>query len=98
MSEELIKEDERVTVTLGGVEYVLTPLNLNTMEAIEETFNISFENVGELAKNKRMSTTKKLLNILLREYKQDPDEVGKLVTMKNLSEITDAIAKILSGG
>jgi hypothetical protein len=98
MSEELIKEDERVTVTLGGVEYVLTPLNLNTMEAIEDAFNISFENVGELAKNKRMSTTKKLLNILLREYKQDPDEVGKLVTMKNLSEITDAIAKILSGG
>lgn len=102
MPNELIKEPKGRTITLGGKEYQLSPLNLNVMVAIEEEFDCNLPDLGKLFSNKKtkqLTVMSKLIYILLKENypKLTQVELGKMVIVDNLAEISDAVGKILAG-
>jgi hypothetical protein len=98
MTSELTHDTPPITITLGGREYPMEPLNLNTMEAIEDAFGISFESVGDLMNARKIGTLKKLLSIFLTDSGLTPPQIGRLVNMNNLKDVSDAIAKAMTGG
>ena len=96
---ELIKEDKPKTLKLGGKSYKLSPLNLNVMASIEDEFDCSIDKVGELLDKKRASALRKLIFIFLKDNYPELTitEVGKNIDVNNLKEVSETIAKSLTG-
>jgi hypothetical protein len=95
--EDYVREEslmaENKTVTLGnGESYLMRPLNLNMMAAVEEKFGQPFLKL--LAEN-RMSVVRHLLFLMLKEDKPTLTEerVGQLVTIDILGTVSEEIAK-----
>ena len=102
MTEELIKEDGITTIELGGKSYELSPINLNVLTYIEEEFNCSIEGLNKIfnAKGtKKAKALRDLVHIFLRDNYPDltKTEIGKLITLKNLTEVSETLGNILKG-
>jgi hypothetical protein len=95
--ENILKEPKaKVTLKLGETEYILPPFNLNLMVAIEETFG-SMQDMVKGLDGKQMSTTLKLLTILLAEYNLTPKQIGETVTLENMSYVSQKIIESIGG-
>jgi hypothetical protein len=97
MEENITSTPKPRTITLGGKDYELPIFDLNLMDAIENTFGCSIENISQEYEKRRAGTTKRLLVLLLSKYEMTPDKIGELVTMENLAEVSSALAKVLGG-
>ena len=99
MTEELIKKDIPVKIKLGNKEYKLSPFNLNVMVGIEEEFDCSLNEVGNLLDTRQAVTLRKLIYILLKDDYPEitKAQIGQLITLKNFEEVSNQIAKVLTG-
>jgi len=90
---------EKKTIKLGEKEYRLSPLNLNVMADIEETFGCSLMKLGRELDKRQAITLRKLIFILLREEYPDITlgEIGKSITLSNLATVNETLAKVLAG-
>ncbi len=99
MTKNILSTPVKQVIKLGDEEYKLSPLNLNVLAGIEEDFNCGIAELGELLEKRQASTLRKLIHILLRD--QCPDmtviKVGELIDIKNLAEVSEALAKVLTG-
>ena len=97
---QLSKEPKAHKVKLAdGKEYDLPVLNLNVLADLEEEFGCGLEEISNLLQTKQASSLRTALYILLhRNYpKVTKDEVGRLVDMKNLTDVATSVAEALSG-
>jgi len=90
---------EKKTIKLGEKDYQLSPLNLNVLADIEETFGCSLLKLGKELDKRQAITLRKLLFIFLKE--QYPEitltEIGKSITPSNMPAILKDLAVILRG-
>jgi len=95
----ILSTPESKTIKLGEKEYRLSPLNLNVMADIEESFGCSLMKLGRELEKRQALTLRKLLFILLKEEYPDITltEIGKHITPANLAEVNETLAKILVG-
>jgi len=103
MAKELTKKEKPGTIKLGGKDYELSPININVMGYVEDEFDCNFSELQKVLANKKvkeMNAVKTLIHILLRDNYPDLTitEMGKLITMDNLKEVSDAVVKVLTGG
>ena len=97
MTDELIKEDKPQTLKLGEKEYTLSPLTLNVMVGLEEEFDCSLADIGDLLTKRQATTLRKLLYILLKDNSElTKDEIGKMVKVEDLEQISSMIGKALT--
>ena len=90
---------ERKTIKLGDEEYRLSPLNLNVLADIEEGFDCSIDKVGKMLDKKRASALRRLVHILLKQEYPDMtlEKIGELINLSNMAEVSEALAKVLTG-
>ena len=90
---------EKKTIKLGEKDYQLSPLNLNVMADIEETFGCSLMKLGKELEKRQAITLRKLIHILLREEYPDITlgEIGKSITPSNMPTILKDLAEVLRG-
>jgi len=99
MTKNILGTPEKKTIKLGEKDYELSPLNLNVLASIEEEFDCGIDKLGPKLEKRQASTLRKLIYILLKD--QYPDltltKIGELINLKNLAEISEALAKALAG-
>lgn len=90
---------ERKILKLGDKEYRLSPLNLNVMADIEESFGCSLMKLGKELEKRQAITLRKLIHILLKEEYPDItlSEIGKSITPSDLATVNETLAKVLAG-
>ncbi len=98
----LLIKNPKIVKLADGEEYTLSPLNLNTIAAIEEEFNSSFQEVSNQfwgEETKRFPVLRKLLYIFLRGNHPNLtiDRVGELVEPAQFEEVNKAIISIWIG-
>ena len=90
---------EKKTIKLGEKDYQLSPLNLNVLADIEESFGCSLMKLGRELEKRQAITLRKLLFILLKE--QYPNitltEIGKSILPANMPAILKDLAEVLKG-
>jgi len=94
------KPQSQVITLLNGKEYKLPALNLNVMADLEEEFDMSLEEVGNLLQTRQMSALRRTLVIMLRSEYPDiatRERIGKLIDMTNLESVANAVGKALGG-
>lgn len=87
------------TVTLSdGNEYQLPPMNLNTLANIEVTMGFGLAALAEKMETGTMTTMRLLIYALLKEShpKLTLEKVGKLVTLKEMGELSEMIGSIMT--
>jgi len=96
--ENVLTEAKGNEIILDGKTYRLSPLNLNTMAALEEAFNCSLDKLMEKFGDKQASAFRLLLFTLLRENHPELtlESVGKIVPIEKLPELSDLIAKVMT--
>ncbi len=92
----LLVKTPKIVKLADGNEYTLSLLNLNTIAAIEEEFNSSFQEVSNQFLNeeiKRFPLLRKLLYVFLKRNHPNltMDKVGELVELSQLEEVNKAI-------
>ncbi len=96
---KILGTPEKKTIRLGEKDYQLSPLNLNVLADIEDEFDCGIEKIGKALSKKGMSTMRKLIHILLkREYPDmSLEKIGDLVDLNNMTDVSEALAKVLAG-
>ena len=84
-------------ITLGdNKEYILSPINLNVLADLEEEFGCSLEDLRKKSDRQSFSVLRTLLFVFLRENYPTitKKQVGKLVTVKLLPEVSKVMGDI----
>lgn len=95
----ILNTPEKRSITLGGTDYQLSPLNLNVLASIEDEFDCGIADLGELLGKRQATTMRKLIYILLKDQYEDMtlNKIGELIDLKNLAKVSEALSKALSG-
>lgn len=95
----ILNTPEKRSITLGGTDYQLSPLNLNVLASIEDEFDCGIANLGELLEKRQATSMRKLIYILLKDQYEDMtlNKIGELIDLKNLAKVSEALSKALSG-
>ena len=98
MTDELLKEDKPQTIKIGEKEYHISPLTLNVMVGLEEEFDCSLSDIGDLLTKRQATTLRKLLYILLKDGYPEltKDGIGKMVRVEDLEQISTMVGKALT--
>lgn len=90
----LTDEPKVRTITLGTRSFTLSPLNLNTLEAIEEEFG-GIQQMTDRLNKKPIATIKKMLFIFLKDSQPEitPSEIGRLVVYTDIERITKELTE-----
>jgi len=98
MTDELLKEDKPQIIKLGEKEYTLSLLTLNVMCGLEEEFDCSLSDIGDLLTKRQATTLRRLLYILLKDGYPEltKDEIGKMVRVKDLEQISATVGNALT--
>lgn len=77
-------------------EYILSPVNLNVLADLEEEFGCSLEELRKKSDKQSFVVLRTLLLVFLRENypTMTKKQVGKLVTVKLLPEVSKVIGEI----
>lgn len=84
-------------ITLGdGKEYILSPVNLNILADLEEEFGCGLEELRKKSDRQSFLVLRNLLFVFLRENYPTltKRQIGKLVTVKLLPEISKVMGEI----
>lgn len=95
----ILTQAKSQTIKLNdGKDYILAPLNLNTMADLEEAFGCSLAELGKRlfdGKGSSFTTLRKMLYVLLKSsHNLSIEQVGNLVYPSQLKEVSEAIMKV----
>jgi hypothetical protein len=97
MAKNILSEAPRKSIVLtDGKEYVLSPVNLNILADLEEEFGCSLEELKKRPDKQSFVILRALLLIFLRENYPTitKRQIGKLVSIEIIPEISKAIAEV----
>lgn len=93
----ILAQAKSSVITLGdGKEYRLSPVNLNTLADLEEEFGCSLEELRKKSDRQSFAVLRTLLLVFLRENYPTitKRQIGKLVTVKLLPEVSKVIGEV----
>ena len=93
MADILEIKKTKVLILSDGKEYKLPPINLTTLANVERTLGFGLNKLGEKLETETVTTMRSVIYALLREEQPglDIETVGKLITLKELSAISETI-------
>ncbi len=99
VKQNILAEEKPKTLTLAdGKEYGIPALNLTVLANMEQTMGFGLGRLQEKMLDETASTLRLVIYALLKEA--DPDlelnEVGKLVTLDVMKDVSDVLSKVLS--
>ena len=95
----ILAEEKPKSITLAdGKEYKLPPIDMTTLANIEKTMGFGLGRLQTKLENETMTTMRSLIYALLKEEQPglDIDEVGHLITLKEMSSISETISEIMA--
>ena len=95
----ILEEEKPKSITLSdGKEYKLPPIDMTTLANIEKTMGFGLGRLQTKLENETMTTMRSLIYALLREEQPslDIDKVGRLITLKEISSISETISEIMA--
>ena len=99
MTENILTEIKGSEIVLAdGKTYKLPPRDINTLAALEEAFDCSLDKLRERFEKRQASAFRLLLFTLLKHNHPELtlEDVGKLVPIDKLAEVSEIITKTLS--
>jgi len=101
MKEEvnILAEEKPKSITLSdGKEYKLPPIDMTTLANVEKTMGFGLGKLQANLENETMTTMRSLIYALLKEEQPDLDidEIGHLITLKEMSSISSTISEIMA--
>jgi len=99
MTENILAEAKTREVELAdGKVYKLSPLNLNVMAKLEDSFECGLDKLMQEFEKKQASSFRKMLFILLQDNHPEItlEDVGKLVPMSKFAEISKIISEVMT--
>lgn len=97
---DILETEKPKTITLAdGKEYTLPVINMNTLANIEKTMGIGGRALTEKLDEEPMNTMRTFAYAVLRETmpKISIEEVGKLITLKELKEFSEIMGLLMVG-
>ena len=96
--ENVLTEATGKEIILDGKTYKLSPLNLNTLAALEESFDCSLDKLMDKFEKKQSSAFRLLLFTLLRQNHPELtlERVGEIVPIERLAELSELIASVMT--
>ena len=95
----IMAEEKPKTLTLAdGKEYKLPAINLTTLANVEQTMGFGLGKLGDKLENETITTMRSLIFALLKEEQPelDIDTVGSLITLKEMSTVSETISEIMA--
>jgi len=95
----ILAEEKPKSITLSdGKEYKLPPIDMTTLANIEKTMGFGLGRLQTKLENETMTTMRALIYALLREEQPnlDIDKVGHLITLKEISSVSETISEIMA--
>jgi hypothetical protein len=95
----ILAQEKPKTIKLAdGKEYKLPPIDMTTLANIEKTMGFGLGRLSAKLENETMTTMRSLIYALLKEEQSDLkiDEVGHLITLKEISSIASTITEIMA--
>ena len=95
----IMAEEKPKTLTLSdGKEYKLPSINLTTLANVEKSLGFGLGRLGDKLENETITTMRGLIHALLKEEQPelDIDTVGKLITLKEMTAISETISEIMA--
>jgi len=95
----ILAEEKPKSITLSdGKEYKLPPIDITTLANIEKTMGFGLGRLQTKLENETMTTMRSLIYALLKEEQPelDIDEVGHLITLKEMSSISETISEVMA--
>ena len=95
----ILAEEKPKSITLSdGKEYKLPPIDMTTLANIEKTMGFGLGKLQTKLENETMTTIRSLIYALLKEEQPslDIDKVGHLITLKEMSAISETISEIMA--
>lgn len=101
MKEEvnILAEEQPQYLTLAdGKNYEIPPMNLTTLANIEQTIGFGLGRLQEKMVDETATTLRLVIYALLKEAnsKLELEEVGKLVTLEVMKNVSTVLGKVLS--
>jgi len=101
MSDEIniLAQEKPKTIKLAdGKEYKLPPIDMTTLANIEKTMGFGLGRLQTKLENETMTTMRSLIYALLKEEQPELtiDGVGHLITLKEISSISETITEIMA--
>ena len=93
----VIKTPQPKTIELGDKTYTLPVFDINLMADIEEAFDCDIGEITDIINKRKATNVRKLLWIFLKESGMTLEDVGKLITIQNMSEVSTKITEVMLG-
>jgi hypothetical protein len=96
----MIEEKSRKITLADGKEYELPPINMTTLANIEKTMGIGGKSLVEKMNSEPMSTLRLFAYAILKESVPSltVEDVGKLITLKELKHFSETISIMMAIG
>ena len=95
----ILAEEKPKSITLSdGKEYKLPPIDMTTLANIEKTMGFGLGKLQSKLEDETITTMRSIIYALLKEVQPDLDidEVGHLITLKEMSSISETISEIMA--
>jgi len=95
----ILAEEKPKSITLSdGKEYKLPPIDMTTLANIEKTMGFGLGKLQSKLEDETITTMRSIIYALLKEVQPnlDIDEVGHLITLKEMSSISETISEIMA--
>jgi len=95
----ILAEEKPKSITLSdGKEYKLPPIDMTTLANIEKTMGFGLGRLQTKLENETMTTMRALIYALIKEEQPDLDidKVGRLITLREMSSISETISEIMA--
>ena len=101
MPNKIARSKKPATITLGGKEYELAPVNLNFLEAVEDEFGFGLVEVKEAVEAGKLGKTKMLKGLLYCFLKGKyptltKDKIGAMVPLGKVEEVAGTVAEAIN--
>ena len=99
METNILAEAKPTSLKLAdGKEYTLPPIDMTTLANIEKTMGFGLGRLAVKLENETMTTMRALIYALIKECHPDLkiDDVGHLITLKEIKDISSTISEIMA--
>ena len=96
---DILATEKPKTIKLAdGKDYKLPPIDMTTLANMEKTMGFGLGKLQSKLENETMTTMRSLIYALLKEEQPglDIDKVGHLITLKEMSLISETISEIMA--